>query len=70
MTEQTLLNAFTQNEMDRATLRRVAADLRHFLAPRGIVLDDPEARSLLSDVEALERVASWIGNRVVLGGAS
>ena len=55
-----------RNLDDRRALLRVAADLRGLAASRDMPADDPEVRSLLSDADALERVASWIGNRVVL----
>jgi hypothetical protein len=58
------LSAHGQNVADAAACQRVATDLRTMLeaAPH----DDPEVASLLADCAALDRVASWIGNRPVL----
>jgi hypothetical protein len=63
------LSVWEQNVADVRALRRVAMDLRALLRSRGMPQDDPEVATLLEDATALERVASWVGNRLLMGSA-
>lgn len=57
-------DAGVQNVKDAAACLRIAWELRGYLADAPT--DDPQVAGLLADCDALERVASWIGNKLSL----